>query len=910
MATNIFTDTITLTKGTTTAITLGTADKYVTENIVVNVKPQAGSFSNAEASGVTYSVEEGASTVIPAGGYLYINKGWYDNTKISLGHLIPDDGSYTNAGNGHILSGFEAYDTNGNKLIGTIPTITPKFDGGGLSITPTVKDLTAPGVTIDYTGKLAGDDGANYFGVKTTAIEGEEGETYLSIDATGTPNNGSVKAAASVTRAAVLYNGATVGYVDKADNTEALAAGSNSSTSNATTITPTVTDKASKLYIPIVDVIGKGGGVLKTGGSATATITKPTVTISKTGKFTDVGSGGTALNYGVTTTKPSSGADGTNFLAINIGSSVVDGAASGTATIGYSRAAVLSKALAQGLINKAADSTLLDSTTGSLEQTISGTIGADVNGTASYYIPIVTIAGQGGGVTKASSGNSMSITGTAPTVTISHTGKFTDVGSGGVGASYGVTKTAPSGTDGTNFLLIQTGGSSNTQTYTSNAEIAYSRAAVTNNADKKGAISMAKNASLLAATSGTLKHSGTKDITASVSGATSYYIPIVTIVGTGGTVSKTSGTITVSGTNPTVTITGAGSLTEDPEVYSAADHKEEYDGEGGKDGKDYVKFSWVGSSNTQTFTGSGSLNYTRAAVTNNAAKAGAIKMASGAQLLAQETGTLDMTNGTKSVSATITGTGQFTLPIIGGKFAEISQTKNALSDGSITVSCDNIPVTPKTNLLSRTGSTNGSAITDSTYAITSNAPTTGNWVVIDPDATSTAKTASASVEVSYDGEISIPKGITSGIVYQTSASESYSGTKSVSASIQAGTTKYIPVVSPSASVISHTTLNATVAYKQQSGYFINGTKQSSVPSGIVIGSQPGDFNKENYIIVQPYGQVTNGSATAKARATISAGITAGSTGTDSGTDTKQVSVTESTSNMCYIKVYKGEYSVS
>ena len=910
MAANIFTDTITLTKGTTTAITLGTADKYVTKDIIVNVKPQAGSFSNAEASGVTYSLEEGASTVIPAGGYLYINKGWYDNTKISLGHLIPDDGNYQNAGNGHILSGFEAYDTNGKKLIGTIPTITPKFDGGGLSITPAIKDLTAPVVTINYTGKLAGDDGANNFGVKTTAIEGEEGETYLSIDATGTPSNGSVKAAASVSRAAVLYNGATVGYVNKADNTEALAADSGSSTSNATEIKPTVTDKASKLYIPIVDVTGKGGGVTKSSGSATATITKPKVTISKSGKFTDVGSGGTALNYGVTTTKPSSGSDGTNFLAINIGSNVTDGAASGTAKIGYSRAAVLSTALAQGLINKAADSTLLGATTGSLEQTISGTIGADVNGTASYYIPIVTIVGQGGGVSKASSGNSVDITGTAPTVTISHTGKFTDVDSGGVGASYGVTKTTPSGTDGTNFLLIQTGGTSNTQTYTGNAEIAYSRAAVTNNADKKGAISMPKDASLLAATSGKLTHSGTKDITASVSGATSYYIPIVTIVGTGGTVSKTGGTITVSGTNPTVTITGAGSLTNDPEVYSAADHKGEYEDKGGENGKDYVEFSWVGESNTQTFTGSGSLSYSRAAVTNNAAKAGAIKMANGAQLLGQETGTLPMSNGTKTVIATINGGGKFTLPLIGGKFAKISQTKNTLSGGSITVSCDNIPVTPKTNLLSRSGSTNGGAITDSTYAITSNAPTTGNWVVINPDATSTAKTASASIAVSYDGVISIPKGITSGFDYQTSASESYSGTKSVDASIQAGTTKYIPVVSPLASVLSHTTSNATVKYKQQSGYFINGAKQSSVPSGIVIGSEPSDFNKENYIIVQPYGQVTKGSATAKARATISAGITAGSTGTDSGEDKKEVSVTESTANMCYIKVYKGEYSIS
>lgn len=65
------------------------------------------------------------SAVVPANGYLYISAGYYPNTQISLATLIPDDSSLSNAGNGHILNGFEAYDTNGNKLVGTIATITP-----------------------------------------------------------------------------------------------------------------------------------------------------------------------------------------------------------------------------------------------------------------------------------------------------------------------------------------------------------------------------------------------------------------------------------------------------------------------------------------------------------------------------------------------------------------------------------------------------------------------------------------------------------------------------------------------------------------------------------------------------------------------------------------------------------------
>ena len=68
----------TLNLGTKT-ITLNTKDKYVTEDIDVSVDAsvtiQAGSFANQASSGVTYTNNTDPSTVIPAGGYLYINKG-------------------------------------------------------------------------------------------------------------------------------------------------------------------------------------------------------------------------------------------------------------------------------------------------------------------------------------------------------------------------------------------------------------------------------------------------------------------------------------------------------------------------------------------------------------------------------------------------------------------------------------------------------------------------------------------------------------------------------------------------------------------------------------------------------------------------------------------------------------------
>ncbi len=217
---DIFTDNITLTKGTKTKITLNTADKYVLDDIVVNVTPQAGSFNDQPTTGETYDENTSAVTAIPEEGKLYLNKGWFDNT-----------------------------------------------------------------------------------------------------------------------------------------------------------------------YIPVTTVTGdtNSGTVSRTGGSATATITNPTVTINKGGKFVPEDGG---ANYGVTTEQPN-GADGVDYLALSIGGTASSGSVSGTATINYSRAAVTSSALARGVINQPAGSTLLSSDTGSLSQEITGSVSAEVLGEEKYFVPVV-----------------------------------------------------------------------------------------------------------------------------------------------------------------------------------------------------------------------------------------------------------------------------------------------------------------------------------------------------------------------------------------------------------------------------------------------------------------------------------------------------------------------------------------
>ena len=157
------------------------------------------------------------------------------------------------------------------------------------------------------------------------------------------------------------------------------------------------------------------------------------------------------------------------------------------------------------------------------------------------------------------------------------------------------------------------------------------------------------------------------------------------------------------------------------------------------------------------------------------------------------------------------------------------------------------------------------------------------------------------------GAINQPAGST--LLSSNTGSLSQQITGSVSAEVSGEVKYFVPVVKASASVSAHEITNPTVAYKQSSSYSINGTTQSSVPSGVVISSsQPSDFNGSSYITVTPGATVTNGSSVSTATASIDKGVTNGTSATN--TDTKSVSVTSSVNNNCYIKVYTGVYSVN
>lgn len=899
-----------LTKGSETIISLGTKDTYVLEDIDVVVKPHTGSFNNQATDGVTYTENTADATIIPAEGFLYLNQGWFENTKISLGHLIPDDVEYTNAGVSQILSGYEAYDTNGKKLIGTMATVDPQFDGGGLSVTPSVNSLTAPTVTVDSSGTFKS---ATNYGVTSTApTTGTDGTNYLTIDGKATVTKGSVKASASATRGAVSYNGAYTGYLDKADNTQVLP---NVSTSNTTTdaseIGVTITDSFNPLYIPIVSVTGKGGGMTQGTSSVDITGTNPTLTLSYGGEFTN----NTGTSYGVTTTAPT-GTDGTDFLKVDVSGSPVDQTFTATASIEVNRAPVTNSGLKQGAINIADGATLLTAGSNTFTQRNTRKISVTLSNEKAYYIPIIkSMPVSGGDMTQASS--IVEIVGKDPTVTIKKSGSFTDVGSGGVGASYGVTTTAPTtGTDGTNFLKITISGSSDSQTFTGSSKIYVNRAAVTHSSAAAGAIKWANGSSILdkitnQAFSATTDNTTQKSVSAIVNGGTSYYIPIVNLTdkGTGGSVTA-SANATVNITKPKVECTHTGTVTTNLESLGVS-HRPFTGG----DGSDYYSLviTPTATSNGSVY-GSVSGSWSRTAVNSNGTYQGAVNLTTDTQFLAAGSGTITGTE----INSTDIGV-DFDLVTDEDKNwyfkrAEVSSTGGGLETAELGITGDAPTVTPDISFKSRTGSTDGSAITLSTYGITETAPTSGSWVVFDPTGTSNSATFTGSVTAARSSlTISVSKGLTgdtSAIVEK--ATKKYTNTRTFEATVAEGTNRYIPVQAVTAEVSSHNVTFPTVDYSESAGYYISGVKQNSVPSGILLAqtSDPSDFTTEKYIKIEPSsGGLTLGNSKTTAKGSILAGITAGGSATTTES-TKQISVNQGTTKSCYIKVYDGGYIVS
>lgn len=93
---------------------------------VTYVPITSGTLANAETSGQTYTDLSSSGPVLISGSYLFINKGYFDNCKVSLARLVPDAASQNLAAD-KMLEGFSAYNNDGTLITGTIPTYTGSY---------------------------------------------------------------------------------------------------------------------------------------------------------------------------------------------------------------------------------------------------------------------------------------------------------------------------------------------------------------------------------------------------------------------------------------------------------------------------------------------------------------------------------------------------------------------------------------------------------------------------------------------------------------------------------------------------------------------------------------------------------------------------------------------------------------
>ena len=257
--------------------------------------------------------------------------------------------------------------------------------GGGLSATTNTNTVsTAPKVEVKPSGSFFNGTNPTTYGVVTTAPSGgTDGTTYLTIDATGTPTNGTASSSVVVTRAAITYsNGAGViaAHNGAASNLGAL---DSSTVTKDATITPTVTDSFEPRYIPIVGVSkGNSEGALTVTTHTNDVTTAPTVTISSSGTFKS------STDYGVTTSKPS-GTDGTNYLTIDGSAAKTNGTV--ISTMNVSRAAVRYTNSAGVIAAHTNQQLVAAGSTG--EQTKSASVVVTVTDNfAPLYIPIRTVS--------------------------------------------------------------------------------------------------------------------------------------------------------------------------------------------------------------------------------------------------------------------------------------------------------------------------------------------------------------------------------------------------------------------------------------------------------------------------------------------------------------------------------------
>ena len=182
----------------------------------------AATFANSATSGKTY-VDISNTTAAPilvSGNYLYINAGYTDNLKISLAKLVPD-GASVDLAEDKMLSGYSAYNNNGQLITGNIPTKTNSDltvneatvnVPAGYYATNVSKTISSGSATISGSITTTPTISVSNSGLITASVNGSVELTptvdagYITEGTTGTVNYSGSKTQQLTTKAATTFN--------------------------------------------------------------------------------------------------------------------------------------------------------------------------------------------------------------------------------------------------------------------------------------------------------------------------------------------------------------------------------------------------------------------------------------------------------------------------------------------------------------------------------------------------------------------------------------------------------------------------------------------------------------------------------------------------------------------------------
>lgn len=237
--------------------------------------------ANSEANADEFV--ESTAPVLTEDGYLFIEKGYIDNTKISLATLVPDDANITSENADKVYNTVKAYDKDGKLIVGTMG------DAELGEITANDAEATVATVTVAANGEAFKVSGTSEISGSTSVAISKRGLAETSLNAAGVIS-GTAKVDASLAKIGLAVetsgnDGVVTPVISKEDATTVKAG-------EITTVAPasghyvavstaaikedvTVSAKVATEGYGTVDAFSKTDGTISAGADASGTYYVP-----------------------------------------------------------------------------------------------------------------------------------------------------------------------------------------------------------------------------------------------------------------------------------------------------------------------------------------------------------------------------------------------------------------------------------------------------------------------------------------------------------------------------------------------------------------------------------------------------------------------------------------------------------